>query len=58
MKESIANRVPEHEPWDCHFIEEPTILIMPYKGISDEPDDIDPEAPVDGAPPIAPDKPS
>jgi hypothetical protein len=57
VKESIANRVPEHEPWDCHFIEEPT-LVYPYKGLSDEPDDIDPEAPVDGAPPIVPDKPS
>jgi len=29
VKTSIANRVPEHEPWDCHFIEEPTV-VMPY----------------------------
>ena len=46
VKESIANRVPEHEPWQCHWIEMPT-NVYPYAGISDEPDDIDPEAPVD-----------
>jgi len=45
VTESIANRVPEHEPWLCHWIEMPT-NVYPYKGISDEPDDIDPEAPV------------
>ena len=49
VPDSICNRVPEHEPWDCHFIEEPT-LVMPY-GI--------PVSKVQRvAPPIAKDKPS
>ena len=29
VTESIANRVPEHEPWESHFIEKPTV-VMPY----------------------------
>jgi len=48
VKESIANRVPEHEPWQCHWIEMPT-NVYPYGGKSDEPDDIDPDAPTDGS---------
>ncbi len=49
VKESIANRVPEHEPWDCHFIEEPT-LVMPYGIHVSKVQRV--------APPIAKDKPS
>jgi hypothetical protein len=49
VKESIANRVPEHEPWDCHFIEEPT-LVMPYGIHVSDVQSV--------APPIAKDKPS
>jgi hypothetical protein len=46
VKESIANRVPEHEPWQEHWIELPT-NVYPYGGISTETDDLDPDAPVD-----------
>ena len=51
VKESIANRVPEHEPWDCHFIEKPT-LVMPYG----KPAPAQPKTKI--APEIAKDKPS
>ena len=48
VPDSICNRVPEHEPWKCHEIEEPT-LVMPYgKHVSDV---------QSVAPPIAKDKP-
>ena len=49
VPDSICNRVPEHEPWDCHFIEEPT-LVMPYGIHVSKVQRV--------APPIAKDKPS
>ena len=49
VPDSICNRVPEHEPWDCHFIEEPT-LVMPYGIHVSDVQSV--------APPIAKDKPS
>ena len=49
VTESIANRVPEHEPWECHFIEEPT-PVMPYGAPKPKKQHIAPE--------IAKDKPS
>ena len=48
---SIANRVPEHEPWEGHFIEKPT-PVMPYG----KPAPAQPKTKI--APEIAKDKPS